>query len=286
MLAVLHRERRTLLFIAAGVFSSFIAASATAVCNLPPQVQQRMQFFGSGLAEGLTLYNRGLSYYEFRCYAEASAELNRAVTVLTPIARPGTRQNEWLGLSRAALVLSQAHAGLASDRPAAIAQIVSVAERTAPSLIKVMAIMALVKLLDANAPEWTRIDQQLDTLAEQGYWQATKVIAHRKLARGEPAAAYVERRLARADRTDAAHGLRIVLADIWRASGRTLEAWLLIRMSEEAAGEEILDGELRIEFLRVAKAVAQARGRAGDADAARSVAIYDAALREAEGPIR
>jgi hypothetical protein len=273
------------LSIAAAAFSSFIAVSAAAACTLPPQVAQQMRF-SAGLPEGLALYNRGLTYYEFRCYTEASAELERAVTVLSAIAKPGLRQTEWLDLSRAALALSRAHARLASDRPAAIEQILTVADRTAESLVKVMATMALVRLLDANAPQWSRVEQQLNLLAEQGYWQATKVIAHRKLARGEPAAAYVQQRLARADRTDTAHGLRIVLADIWRASGRTLEAWLLIRKNDKAAGEEILDGELRLEFLRVAKAVAQARAKAGDAEAARCIPIYDAALREAEGLIR
>lgn len=266
------------LLIAAGVASPLRAA-----CNMPLPVRQQMRQLDR-LPTGLARYNRGLTYYDFRCYSEAVTELQEAVNVLTANPQPSRREQELLGLSRSALALNQAHVTMTNDSSWGIGQILGVAERTAPSVVKVMATMDLVRILDAKAPEWARLDSQLEQLAEQGYWQATKVVAHRKAARGEDAAAYVRQRLSNTERIEESHALRILLADLWRASGRTLEAWLLIRMDEADAGNEILDVELRLEFLRVAKAVAQARG--DDVDAARSAQVYAAALQQAEASIR
>jgi hypothetical protein len=262
-----------------------VASPLRAACNLPPPVRQQIEQL-ERLPTGLARYNRGLTYYDFRCYSEAVTELQEAVTVLAANSQPSPREKELLGLSRSALALNQAHLTMANDRSSGIAQILGVAERTAPSVVKVIATMDLVRILDPKAPEWARLDSQLEQLAEQGYWQATKVVAGKKAARGEDAAAYVRQRLSNTERIEESHALRILLADLWRSSGRTLEAWLLVRMDEEDAGTEILDVELRLEFLRVAKAVAEARGRTGDADAARAAQVYSAALQQTEASIR
>ncbi|HEY2090377.1 MAG TPA: hypothetical protein VGJ81_00680 [Thermoanaerobaculia bacterium] len=262
-------------------FALFMAPGAEADCRLPDPVRQQMRQVSS-LPDGLAHYNRGLDYYDYHCYSEASAELRSAVTVLSALPQPSTKEKELLGLSRSARALMEAHLRLSSDRVTALDDMLAVAQHTFPSVVKVDATMDLTRLLAPDAPQWAQLERVLLTLADQGYWQATKVVAHRKLARGEDASAYLQQQLANARRVEFGHAIRIILADVWRASGRTLEAWLLIRSIERPVGEQVLDPELRLEFLRVAAAVADGRGRTGDTEAASAAAIYEMARRDVE----
>jgi hypothetical protein len=79
-----------------------------------------------------------------------------------------------------------------------------------------------------------------------------------------------------------AHAATILLGDTFRATGRTLEAWVLIRGIDDDVGTEVLDAELRMEYLRVAAAVAKARADGGDREAAEAARTYAAALQEVQ----
>ncbi len=260
--------------------------AAEAACTKSPFLQQRLQFSISTEA-ALAAYNRGLSYYNAGCLQEALGELQRAVHLLETESNPGTQRKELLGLSRAAIDLVKAQLFLEQgQKQNGTVALFTVFDRYGPSVVTLRALLALTPLLPPRAPEWSRLEADLETLSNIGYWQATKAIAASRIATGKAAAAvsYLQSQLHSLEDLQRAHALRVLLADAYRASGRTLEAWLLIREEERAGAEEILDWQLRVELLRVAAAVAQERAAEGDADASAAAAVYAAALREVGTP--
>ena len=233
-------------------------------------------------APAFVQYSRAVDYYDFGCFDEAETELTAAIRLMTAAPTPTLREKELLDLATDALALSRAAIILKKgEKSAAIAQIIGVVGHT-ESLIKLRAIVAIVPLLDDQSPHWPLLEREIDVLARRGYWQAEKVISQRRLATGNAAAAiaHLEERLGAAENVHDSYAAAILLADAWRAAGRTLEAWLLIRRIERDAGTEVIDFELRVEFIRVAAAVAAARAAGGDVGAARAKATYDSALRE------
>ena len=256
------------------------APALYAECTLPAEVRLQMGLLPG--SAGFIHYNRGLSFYDFGCAAEAEAELNTAIAQLGTGSALTQSDRNLLALARDALTLTRAQQLLqAGQKSAAIAQLMDVARGT-ESLIKLRALIAVVPLLDQQSPHWPAVERDLDVLARRGYWQAEKVVAQRAVAGGRAAeaAAHLEQRMAAAEHIHDMFAASTLLADVWRAAGRTLEAWLLIRKMERAAGTDLVEAELRIEMIRVAAEVAGARARAGDDEAKRAKIIYDAALRE------
>jgi hypothetical protein len=257
------------------------AAPLSADCTLPPELRVQMELISG--APAYVQYSRGLDHYDFGCFDDAESELKKAVSLLSGPSLT-LHEQELLGLATSALAL--AHAGQSLKRGqkgAAIAQLVEVVG-TADSLVKLRGITALVPLLDDQSPHWQLVEREIDVLARRGFWQAENVVLQRRIATGGAAAAAtdLEERLKDAENVHDAFAASILLAHAWQAAGRTLEAWLLIRNVERDAGTDLVDVELRIEFLRVAAAVAGARAATGDADARHAKSIYDAALHEVQ----
>jgi hypothetical protein len=258
-----------------------VSWSARATCTVPPPVQVQLDLAGK---DGHGHYNRGFEYYDISCYDDAATELATAVKML--VAAGAADDDQLLALARDALTLAKAQQTLrAGDRATAVAKMMEVAGG-AESLVQLRAIIAVMPLLAADSPHWPVLERELEVLAGTGAWQAEKVLAQRLLVtkRGAVAARQLEERLASAQNVHDAYGSAILLADVWRAMGRTLDAWLLIRRIEDGAGTDLLDAELRVEFVGVAFAVAAARASAGDPVAAQAKQVYDSALREAGVP--
>lgn len=257
------------------------AAPSRASCALPPQIQAEVQRFGK---DGVGHYNRAISYYDFGCLDDAEAEFKAAMEMLKATSAKKLSDKVVLALARDGLTLVNAQQLLREgDKATAVAKMLTVATG-ADSLIKLRGLVAIVPLIDPQSAERKTVEKELDTLAGRGYWQATKVLAQGDLARGNAtgASARLEQRMTAAATIHDAFATAILLADVWRGAGRTLEAWLLIRRIDADAGTDLLDPELRVEFIRVATAVAAARASAGDPDAARAKTIYEAALREVQ----
>ncbi|MBV8516077.1 MAG: hypothetical protein JO197_01625 [Acidobacteria bacterium] len=259
----------------------WIAAPLRAACTLPPELQVQMNLLTGTPA--FVQYSRGLEHYDYGCFDEAETELKAAAASLAGPAL-SLREEELLGLTNAALTLVYAaQSSRRGEKTAAIAQFVEVVN-TADSLVKLRAITALVPLLDAKSPHWPLVEGEIDVLARRGYWQAENVVLQGRIGTGNAAAAasHLEDRLRQAENVHDAFAAAILLAHAWLAAGRTLEAWLLIRNIERDAGTDLVDIELRVEFLRVAAAVAGARAAMNDADAQQAKSVYDAALREVQ----
>jgi hypothetical protein len=250
-----------------------------AECNLPPELRLQMDLLSGTPA--FVQYNRAVEYYDFNCYDAAEREFKGALELMSA-PNPTTREATLRGLAADGLALARAGQLLKKgEKNAAIEKLMEVAERI-ESPMKLRGILALVPLLEDQSPHWSAIERDLDVLAGRGYWQAEKVIMQRLVAAGQAAAAAVrlEKRLAAAQTMQDAFAAEMLLADAWRAAGRTLEAWLLVRSMERDAGTDLVDFELRVEFIRIADGVAAVRAAAGDADAKRAKAIYDVALSE------
>lgn len=259
-----------------------IPGVAHGACSPSLYLQQRLQLSQSR-ETALGAYNRGLDYFDEGCLEEAQVELRRAAQVLEAEPSPGTQRKELLGLARAGLDLARAQSLLkGGQQSAGLAALFTVFDRYGPSVVTSRALLTLAPLLPPSAPEWSRLGSDLEILSNMGYWQATKAIAAVKIGGGKAADAvsYLESHLRGVADLQRAHAIRILLADAYRANGRVLEAWLLIRAEDSEAAEEILDWQLRVEFLRVAAAIARARTAEGDDDAAAAARIYEAALRE------
>jgi len=257
------------------------AGSLRANCTLPPQIQAEVQSFGK---DGVGRYNRAISYYDFGCLDDAESDFKTAIEMLKTTSAKKLSDKVVLALARDGLALVNAQQLLRrGDKATAVAKMLSVATG-ADSLIKLRALVAIVPLIDPQSAERKTVEKELDTLAARGYWQAEKVLVQGDVARGQAvaASARLEQRMAAVDTIHDAFATAILLADVWRGAGRTLEAWLLIRRIDPDAGTDLLDPELRVEFLRVAATVATARASTGDPDAARAKTIYESALREVQ----
>lgn len=278
------RCRAALCFISA-IFTLLGAKPSQAVCRLGPLDQPRVAHLDAS-EPGLGRFNKGLIYLDRNCPSEAAVEFAAAIRVLDAEASRSLTRNEFLDLSRAGLALAKATLLLISDRKAgilAIHEVIKVFER---SQVTMRAAFLLTTILSPTAPEWDTLSTDLEILANTGYWKARKALLIREIAAGRGAAATsdLERRLNQRDDLQQAHALRILLAEAYQLTGRTLEAWIAIRSQDPDAGEEILDWELRVEFLRVAASIARARAAQGDTAAARAATIYETASREVQTP--
>jgi hypothetical protein len=263
--------------------SGLLCPSSTAAeCRLPLFARQHLHTLQSS-EEGLGKYNEGLLFLDNRCFDESVSAFEAAVRHLQAETGRNVHRDELLGLSEAGLALASAHRTFqAGGKESAVAAMLSILREREASVVTLRAALTLAEEVDPKSPEWTGIQGELEILANLGYWKAQKALSRRLLAvgRSQEAIASVERRLSRTDKLQESHVLRILLADTWLAAGRSLEAWLLIQGLEPAAGEEILDWEVRMEFLRVAAEVARARAKNGDLDASRRAPVYETALKE------
>lgn len=259
-----------------------LSPPAFSECRASAQLQRQVEF-SRDEEKALGSYSRGLIYLDAGCLDDAERELRTAEQVLGGETNPGVHRKELRGLAKAALDFVGAQRSIQrGERQAAVTALFALFQGYPASVVTLRAVLALSSLLPAGAPQWKDLEQDLETLANLGHWQARKALVDRQIASGQAAAAAasLERRLRDSENLQEAHAIRILLAEAYGASGRAPEAWLLIRHEDRAGGEEILDWQLRIEFLRVAAGIAGARAAQGDPEAAVAQALYRAAYQE------
>ena len=98
-----------------------------------------------------------------------------------------------------------------------------------------------------------------------------------------PAIAYIHKIQSGPLPVQSALQLKIRLGQCLNLAARPAEARILLGSLEKQIGDELLDPDARIEFLRLGAEVWRKRANtAPDADAAQRARVYEAALKEAE----
>lgn len=155
-------------------------------------------------------------------------------------------------------------------------------QKNAASVVKLRATLRLAPLLDPKAPAWRDLERELRLLADLNFLQAEQRLVDHLLDTGRSAEAVgrIEGHLRTAENVASSLAYRVLLADLYRRTGRLLEARLMSADVEREGAEEMLDLSLRIELLRVLTEIARARVQAGEAGASLDLAIYEAAFQE------
>ena len=253
-----------------------------AACHLDPSVQSVLRRYESDGDTPLGKYNAGLLYLENQCFSEARQALDEAEKELVsrPTLNEGNR--ELLGLVRAARSLTAAEEIARTDPQKSIPLFVDLLKTNGPSVVTLKARLKLASLLDPKALAWSDLERELGILADLGYFEAELRLADHFMGTGRHAEAVsrIESHLKKTEGLQASFAFRVLLADLYRRTGRLLEARLMATAVEKEGAEEMLDPYLRIEFLRVQTEIARARVQAGEAGAAQDLAIYEAALQE------
>jgi len=227
-------------------------------------------------------YNAGLIYLENRCFSEALQALDEAEKGLHSRPKLNMKSRELLGLIRAARSLTAAEDLARTDPQKSIPLYVDLLERNGPSIVTLKAILKLASILDSKAPAWSNLERELGILADLNYFDADQRLADHLLETGRQAEAVsrIESRLKKTEDLPTSLALRVLLADLYRRTGRLLDARLMATAVEREGAEEMLDPYLRIELLRVETEIARTRVQAGEAGAAHDLAIYETALKE------
>jgi tetratricopeptide (TPR) repeat protein len=260
---------------------------AAATCHLSPMDQRQLAYFSRAEEKGIGRrgYNRGLTLLGGGCYSEAIEAFSDAEAKLQAVPEPTPIQKDVLGFARAARALAQAlQKAERGDRSAAIAQIFRSVIPGPESVVKREALLRLSTLLAPGAPEWAEIQDDLIILASRGDWKAQRALTDHLLTSGPPAVAVaqLEKRLRSTQEIETSLGLRILLADAYRRTGRLLEATILVAELDREVGEKVLDWELRLLYLKVGAELARGRSADGVAGARQDLEIFERLEREVQ----
>jgi hypothetical protein len=252
-----------------------------AQCVPPPAYSARLQQLNTQVS-GFQLYiERGKTYLEIKCLAEARSSFESATT--NADTENGEVKENLKALAQKFWDLTSAYEALNAGRiPEAKTLLLRSSDEALPPEISVQAGFALAELLVQSPDEslWAALEPNLKRLDEAGLWQARRY----RLIYGLNAQNATDR-IARltgilANDTPVQTRLEdeIILAELLRLAGRTSDAELLAKNIEGEVGRKAISPDLRVQYIRVCAGIASVEARNGDRAAQVRYQIYLSAM--------
>lgn len=178
------------------------------------------------------------------------------------------------------------------DKVGAKSELIGLVRTYTQERVQVRSIFTLAELIESQPDPavWQQIQPKLEEFIARPFfaWSASRALVnHLVLTQGVPAAIdYVRKIQSRSLPVQVALQLKIRLGQCLNLAGRSAEARILVGSLEKEIGDELLDPNARVEFLRLGAEVWRKRAdTVSDPGAANKARIYELALKEAQSQL-
>jgi hypothetical protein len=275
------------------VFAACIAAgtlNASAACRSASKVLARTlaQATGSSLNSGARFF-RANAYIGAGCLDNALAELDLSDQAL---ATEKFSQNDFLLRKRSSEAL-RAYVGAlklleSGQRSDAVEKLFELMDSSRSTDVMWRTTMTLGELLTerSTAQDWARFDESLALLSssEAKFWQVDlfRRLKEVRDGRADAALAALDAELRKELPSQRFLSLQVVVVDVLVADKRYLNARVYCNWMDNEIGEELIDVEQRLRYLRACRTAWNEAPSGSSGVAGRAARVFDAAVRAFE----
>lgn len=274
---------------------SFVATPAAAQ-NCHPSAAIRTRIYRLDQFSTVPGYSFqiGDAYLDAGCFADAKRWLLKAKAEVErePESNEPARGARRTTIEGCLALVDARERWVQGDNVGAKSELIGLVRTYTQERVQVRSVITLAELIESQPDPvaWQQIQPALEGFLTRPFlaWSASRALVnHFMLTQGIPAAIdYVRMIQSRSLPMQVALQLKVRLGQCLNLAGRSAEARILVGSLEREIGDELLDPNARVEFLRLGAEVWRKRAdTASDPDAANRAGIYEAALKEAESQL-
>jgi hypothetical protein len=276
-----------------GVVALFIAATPAAAQNCPASagIKARLDRLNQFTASPGYSFQIGDAYLDANCFADAKQWLlkAKAEAEAEPESNEPARGARRTTIEGCLALLDARERWARGDSSGAKSELIGLVRTYTQERVRVRSVITLAELIEGHPDPaaWQQIQPVLEGFLERPFlvWSASRALVnHFVLTQDVPSAIdYLRKIQSRPLSVQVSLQLKIRLGQCLNLAGRSAEARILVSSLEKEVGEELLDPNARVDFLRLGADVWRKRANtAPDPDAAQKAGVYESALKEAE----
>ena len=265
----IHRSAVILFFL---ILLGLCGVGMQAQCNIPPAYQKTLSQL-SNTTKGFVLYQqRGLIYLDSRCFDEARSSFRKALEELPVESNTAEDQIRIARLGNTLIAMTHGYeAWNRGDLRAAINIFDGLCDDSAPQATNIMLIHGLGELLlmEPDPELWSRLEPKLRIFERKKFWRAHRCLMLYGLNAENAPTRIAQMESALNEDLSVKERLQneIILAEIFLRTNRLPEASILTKNIENDVGMKAIDTDLRLGYIVLCSAIADAEAKDGDREA-------------------